>query len=71
MHNDLDLGTAQWLKSSYSGSSNANCVEVAPGLPNVIPVRDSKDPHGPALLFSPDAFAAFVQAVKSGQFPTA
>jgi Domain of unknown function (DUF397) len=63
----IDLSNAEWRKSSYSGSSNADCVEVAPGLPGVVPVRDSKDPNGPALLFSPNAFATFVQAVKAGQ----
>jgi Domain of unknown function (DUF397) len=33
-------------------------------------VRDSKDPHGPALVFHTDAFAAFVNAVKAGEFRT-
>ncbi|MGW4691732.1 DUF397 domain-containing protein [Kitasatospora cineracea] len=33
----------------------------------LVPVRDSKDPHGPALLFAEAAFAAFVTAVKSGR----
>ena len=63
----IDLSSAQWRKSSYSGSSNADCIEVAPGLSGIVPVRDSKDPNGSALLFSPDAFGAFVRAVKSGQ----
>jgi len=63
----IDLSNAEWRKSSYSGSSGGDCVELAPGLPGVVPVRDSKDPSGPALLFSPDAFGAFVRAVKSGQ----
>jgi len=63
----FDLSNAEWRKSSYSGSSGGDCVELAPGLPGVVPVRDSKDPSGPALLFSPDAFGAFVRAVKSGQ----
>jgi Domain of unknown function (DUF397) len=34
-------------------------------------VRDSKDPQGPALLFTTDAFAAFVADVKAGRYPTA
>jgi len=71
MNSDLPLSAVQWRKSSYSGGSNGDCVEMAPGLPGVVPVRDSKDPNGPALLFSPDAFAAFVSSIKSGQFPTA
>lgn len=48
-----------WRKSSYSGGDQGSCIEVADGHANV-PVRDSKDPHGPALTFSPDAWSAFV-----------
>ncbi|MFD7116212.1 DUF397 domain-containing protein, partial [Streptomyces sp. NPDC059922] len=39
-----------WRKSSYSGGSNGECLEVADGYADV-PVRDSKSPHGPALFF--------------------
>ncbi|GAB7188727.1 DUF397 domain-containing protein [Kitasatospora sp. Ki12] len=56
-----------WRKSTYS-SDGGQCVEVAPGLPNVMPVRDSKDPDGPALLFSADAWQSFVTAVRAGEF---
>ena len=66
-----DLSAAPWRKSSYSGSDGGDCIEAAPGyLPGVVPVRDSKDPEGPALLFSASAFAAFVADVKAGRFPT-
>ncbi|WP_232246364.1 DUF397 domain-containing protein [Kitasatospora mediocidica] len=41
---------------------------MADGVPSLVPVRDSKDPHGPALLFSPAAFAVFVAGVKAGDF---
>ncbi|MGK4580235.1 DUF397 domain-containing protein [Kitasatospora sp. HPMI-4] len=58
-----------WFKSSYS-SNGGNCVEAAANLPGVVPVRDSKDPTGPALIFSPEAFAAFVAGVKAGEFGT-
>ncbi len=57
-----------WRKSTYSGATN-NCIEVADGCVGVIPVRDSKDPSGPALVFGADAFADFVAAVKAGEFP--
>ncbi|MEV7599030.1 DUF397 domain-containing protein [Kitasatospora sp. NPDC089797] len=60
-----DLSGANWRKSSFSGETGA-CVEVADGLPGVLPVRDSKDPHGPALLFSTDAWTAFIAAVRAG-----
>jgi hypothetical protein len=49
----------RWVKSSYS-FSNGNCVEVA-GLGRVVGLRDSKDPQGPVLRFSPGEWAAFLQ----------
>ncbi|MGK4580739.1 DUF397 domain-containing protein [Kitasatospora sp. HPMI-4] len=69
MATDLDLSRANWIKSSRSGNGG-NCIEVAPGYAGVIPVRDSKDPEGPALVFSAEAFADFVAGVKSGEFGT-
>lgn len=58
-----------WRKSTYSGGSDSQCVEVADvSTPSRVAVRDSKDPDGPALLFTPEAFAAFVGAVSSGEF---
>ncbi|GEC07953.1 hypothetical protein SSP24_56080 [Streptomyces spinoverrucosus] len=61
----LDLNSAIWHKSSYSDGSGADCVEVADNLPGIIPVRDSKNPEGPALLFPTPAWAAFVTALKA------
>jgi hypothetical protein len=43
---------------------------VADGFPGVVPVRDSKNPDGPALVFSAGAWSAFVAGVKAGDFPT-
>ncbi|WP_308284027.1 DUF397 domain-containing protein [Streptomyces buecherae] len=63
-----DLTSAMWFKSSYSGNNGGDCVEVGAGVPSVIPVRDSKDPHGPALTFEPAAWSAFITAVKAGDF---
>ncbi|WP_405585407.1 DUF397 domain-containing protein [Streptomyces sp. NBC_01190] len=60
----------RWRKSSYSGSQGGECVEVADGVPGVVPVRDSKDPEGPALRFTPASWTAFMADVKSGRFPT-
>jgi hypothetical protein len=69
---DPDLTSAPWRKSSYSGGNGGDCVEAALGfIPGVVPVRDSKDPSGPALLFPAEAFAAFVDAVKADEFPSA
>ena len=55
-----------WFKSSYSNSDGGDCVEVADGLPGVVPVRDSKVPHGPALIFGAAAWSPFVSALKAG-----
>ncbi|OAR25832.1 DUF397 domain-containing protein [Streptomyces sp. ERV7] len=55
----MDLTDAQWRKSSYSGGSGGECVEVA-DLPHFVAVRDSKRPEGAALTVSPAAFTAFV-----------
>lgn len=62
-----DLKSAAWRTSSYS-VQEGQCVEVADGIAGRVPVRDSKDPQGPALVFPADAWAAFVSAVRSGEF---
>jgi hypothetical protein len=56
----MDLSDARWRKSTRSGASGGNCVEVADNLPGVVGVRDSKDPTGAALTFAPSAWRAFV-----------
>lgn len=63
-----DLSAAVWRKSSYSNQDGGDCVEVAGGFAGVVPVRDSKDPGGPALVFPAAAWAAFVAGVRAGQF---
>jgi hypothetical protein len=62
------LDGAQWRKSTYTGSNGGNCVEVADNLPGIVAVRDSKDPDGPKLVFSPDEWRAFTAGVRSGEF---
>ncbi|MGW2847595.1 DUF397 domain-containing protein [Streptomyces sp. NPDC001274] len=62
--------TPHWVKSSYS-DNGGTCVEWAPAqvpTTGVVPVRDSKNPHGPVLHTSPTAFAAFVAGVRNGEF---
>ncbi|MFF7052640.1 DUF397 domain-containing protein [Streptomyces griseorubiginosus] len=60
-----DLREVRWLRSSYSTGAN-NCVETArPSAgpwAGLLAVRDSKDPDGPALLFSPESWAGFTAA---------
>ncbi|TNH24920.1 DUF397 domain-containing protein [Micromonospora orduensis] len=59
----MDLIDAVWRKSTRSGSGGGNCVEVADNLPGIVGVRDSKDPEGPALVFGPASWRAFVAEV--------
>ncbi|WNI15347.1 DUF397 domain-containing protein [Actinacidiphila sp. ITFR-21] len=65
----VDLNGAQWRKSTYSGMEN-NCLEVAP-VEGHVATRDSKDPAGPALVFSQEAWTAFVCGVTAGEFGAA
>lgn len=64
----IKLGsTPAWTKSSRS-TGNGACVEVkSPAVESVV-VRDSKDPRGPVLTFSPEAWSAFVADVDGGSF---
>jgi hypothetical protein len=56
-----------WVKSSLSFASG-NCVEVA-GLPgDGVGVRNSRDPDGPVLRFTPDEWSAFLGGVRNGEF---
>lgn len=63
------MNELNWRKSSYS-SDTANCVEVAMLLGQVY-VRDSKDPAGPSLIFTPREWDAFVAGAKDGEFDLA
>ncbi|MDT0450942.1 DUF397 domain-containing protein [Streptomyces hesseae] len=62
----IDLSAAAWRKSSYSNPDGGNCLEIADNIPGAVPVRDSKDPGGPVLVFTPTAWAAF----RGGAVPT-
>jgi uncharacterized protein DUF397 len=61
-----DVSGVVWRKSSRSGSGN--CVEVAQNLPGIVAVRDSKDPDGAVLVFSPAEWTAFIDGVQAGDF---
>ncbi len=56
-----------WRKSSYSGSMG-NCVEVARLTSGDVAVRNSRDPHGPALVYTKAEIAAFLAGAKDGEF---
>ncbi|WP_181722768.1 DUF397 domain-containing protein [Nocardia gipuzkoensis] len=63
----VDLSGASWFKSSYS-ASNGQCVEVAHLDDGTVGTRDSKNPTGPALTFTPAAWDTFLSATKDGEF---
>ncbi len=67
--NRIDLSTAVWRKSSYTNGDGGDCVEVVDALPGIVPVRDSKDPYGPAIVFPAAAWSTFVSAVKDTDLP--
>lgn len=72
-----DLSRVEWRKSSFSGTEN-NCVEVAvvdaivsvhrAGGERLYVLRDSKDPAGAKLYFTPSEFRAFIAGAKCGEF---
>ncbi|MFQ6394985.1 DUF397 domain-containing protein [Nocardia sp. KC 131] len=62
-----DLSGARWFKSSRSANADA-CVEVAHLEGGMIGVRDSKNPSGPALVFTPGEWDAFTAGVNEGEF---
>ncbi|MEU7150927.1 DUF397 domain-containing protein [Streptomyces sp. NPDC045470] len=65
-----DPQTLTWFKSSYSGNGGS-CVEWAPTqvtVTGIVPVRDSKDPSGPALSVPSRSFVEFIAGVKGGAF---
>ncbi|WP_040686529.1 DUF397 domain-containing protein [Nocardia vinacea] len=68
----IDLTDAEWFKSSRSGSAG-ECVEVAWLEAGHVGVRDSKNPTGPALIFTPSEWNTFTTDIHNGEFhrPTA
>jgi len=63
----IDLTFVTWRKSSYSNPDGGACVEVSDDFAAVVPVRDSKVPHGSVLVFPAAGWSSFVTAVKSGR----
>jgi hypothetical protein len=64
--NGVDLSQAVWRKGERGGGQN---VEVATNLAGgLIALRDGRNPAGPALIFTPDEWKAFVGGVQDGEF---
>lgn len=58
---------SHWFKSSLS-FAHGDCVEAAHLSDGCIGVRDSKDPAGPMLRFTPSEWTAFLGGVRNGEF---
>ncbi|TQE15323.1 DUF397 domain-containing protein [Streptomyces ipomoeae] len=57
------LSAASWIKSSYSDPNGGDCIEIAPGIPDIVPVRDSKAPDGPVLVINRSAWRSFIATI--------
>ncbi|MFH9132479.1 DUF397 domain-containing protein [Streptomyces sp. NPDC017524] len=64
MTHSPELSTATWRSSSYSNTNGGECVEISDDFPGIVPVRDSKNPTGPALVLQATAWDAFISSVK-------
>jgi Domain of unknown function (DUF397) len=67
IENGLEKSDLNWVKSSLS-FSNGNCVEVADLPEGGVGVRNSRDPRGPVLRFTPDEWEAFIGGAHNGEF---
>ncbi|WP_280251278.1 DUF397 domain-containing protein [Nocardia abscessus] len=63
---NTSLSDVTWFKSSYS-SAEKDCVEVAFLGEGSVGVRDSKNPAGPALVFTPSEWDSFTSHMTSGE----
>lgn len=64
----MNVNNLIWRKSTHSGTNGGDCVEVADLPDGGRAVRDSKNPQGPVLSFTPSEWQAFTAGVRDGQF---
>jgi hypothetical protein len=71
MRKKLTLTTSEFLalnwRKAQMSTNNGACLEVA-SVPGKIALRDSKDPGGPILVYTPDEWTAFLDGAKNGEF---
>ncbi|MBC9725455.1 DUF397 domain-containing protein [Streptomyces sp. TRM68367] len=60
-----DLGDQGW-ESPWSGPNGGQCVQTKQLADGRVALRQSTDPAGPALIYTPEEIAAFVAGVKRG-----
>jgi Domain of unknown function (DUF397) len=63
---EAERASLSWLKAQ-SSTVNGQCIEVA-STAGRIAIRDSKDPDGPILLYTPAEFRAFLDGARNGEF---
>jgi len=64
--NAEELIGLSWIKANFSNHNGA-CVELA-ATPDKVAIRDSKDPGGPILVYTPIEFRAFLDGARNGEF---
>ncbi|WP_306183389.1 MULTISPECIES: DUF397 domain-containing protein [unclassified Streptomyces] len=64
MRHTPELTWSRWRRSSYSNANGGECVEISEDFPGVVPVRDSKNPHGAVVVVPAASWAAFITALK-------
>lgn len=62
----MDISNVTWRKARSSDANGGECVEVGSTSAASVAVRDSKDPDGPRLAFTPAGWQAFTRQVKRG-----
>jgi hypothetical protein len=62
----VERASLTWVKAEYSGA-NGQCVEIA-STTGKVAMRDSKDPDGPILVYTPGEFKAFLHGARNGEF---
>jgi hypothetical protein len=67
-HTGADDIRATWIKSSHSGPTGGNCVEVAFLASGDVAMRNSRHPDGPALVFTGAEWTAFLGGARDGEF---
>ncbi|MET7640691.1 DUF397 domain-containing protein [Streptomyces sp. NPDC005438] len=61
-----ELGNEGWHKP-WSGGNGGSCVEALKLSDGRVALRQSQDPHGPALIYSPGEIATFIRGAKAGE----